>query len=338
MSLQSPRRPSSAATPSSPPLRRGAPEPSTARRSARRVSLVRIGVWTAVAAGPVALLIAVGAPAPSTAPPPARTAVAATSPAADPAGVAEVFCDLWLRADADMDAGSTAVRAVRSLAPDVALPKGLSQKGGVLRTTAVRSAQLKRGMWSVVVAAQFPAAPAEEKTGAGRTVRYFAVPVASSDAGSAGAFAVTGPPAEVAGPQLAQIGASASRFTTVLPRDGALAASLGEFFNAYLVGVGGVGRYLAPGLQLEPVVGAGYMSVAIEKVLAESDEAEGAVPADGTRVHVRVSVRAADRTGGRWPLEYELSVTSRSGRWEVSGLRSGADAPLTSGPVGGAAK
>lgn len=337
MSVQSPRRPSPAASPPSRPLRGARPQPSAARRSVRRVSLARIGVWTAVAAGPVALLVAVGAPAPSITQPPARTTVAAISPVADPAGVAELFCDLWLRADADADAESATVRAVRSLAPDVALPEGLRREGEVLRTTAVRSAQLKRGTWSVVVAAQFPAAPGEaEKAGAGRTVRYFAVPVASSDAGNAGEFTVTGAPAEVAGPGPAEGGAS--RFTTVLPGDGALAASLGEFFNAYLVGVGEVGRYLAPGTQVESVRGAGYESVAVEEVLAESEEAGGAVPADGTRIRVRVAVRATDATGGRWPLEYELSVTSRSGRWEVSGLRSGADAPVASGPVGGAAK
>lgn len=336
MSVKSPRRPSPAATPRSRPLRGATPQPSAGRRSARRLSLARIGVWTAVAAGPVALVVAVGAPAPSVTRPSARTTVAAASPVADPAGVAELFCDLWLRADADTDAESATVRAVRSLAPDVALPEGLRREGEVLRTTAVRSAQLKRGMWSVVVAAQFPSAPGQAEAGAGRTVRYFAVPVASSDAGNAGGFTVTGAPAEVAGPGPAEGGAS--RFTTVLPGDGALAASLGEFFNAYLVGVGEVGRYLAPGTQVESVRGAGYASVAVEEVLAESEEAEGAVPADGTRIRVRVAVRATDATGGRWPLEYELSVTSRSGRWEVSGLRSGADAPVASGPVGGAAK
>ncbi|MFD6798650.1 conjugal transfer protein [Streptomyces cyaneofuscatus] len=308
-----------------------------ARRSARRVSLVRAGVWTVFAAGPVALLVAVAASSPPVPPPPARTTVAATSQAADPAGVAELFCDLWLRADAGADAASATVRAVRSLAPDVALPEGLGQSGAVLRTTAVRSAQLTRGTWSVVVAAQFPSATVEgTKAGTGRTVRYFAVPVASSDAGSAGGFTVTGAPAEVTGPGGA--GTGASKFTTALPDDGALAASLGEFFNAYLVGVGEVGRYLAPGTRLEPVLGAGYASVDVEEVLAESDEAEGAVPVDGTRIRVRVSVRAVDAAGGRWPLAYELSVTSRSGRWEVSALRSGADAAVGAGAVGGAGK
>ncbi len=338
MSVRRFRRSSPAPSPE--PLRPAASATvRSTRRSPGRVVLVRAGIWAAVAAGPVALLVAVAAPAPSVTPPSARTAAAPSVPrGVDPAGVAELFCDLWLRADGDAD-GSPTVRAVRALAPDVALAEGLPRGGGLLRTVAVRSAQLKGGAWSVVVAAQFGATERDTESGTSSgqaAVRYFAVPVTSSGAKGAGGFTVTGAPAEVAGPGRAKV--AASPFGTVLPGNGALAASLGEFFNAYLVGVGEVGRYLAPGAELSPVRGSGYRSVAVGEVFSESEAAEGEVPADGTAVRVRASVVAVDAGGGRWPLEYELSLLSRSGRWEVSGMQAGAAAAVPSIAVGGAEK
>ncbi|MFJ9924139.1 conjugal transfer protein [Streptomyces rubiginosohelvolus] len=258
----------------------------------------------------------------------------------DPAGVAELFCDLWLRAGASAgdSADSATVRAVRALAPDVALPEGLTRGEELLRTVAVRSAQVEGDAWSVVVAAHFRApAPGAASEGASESdVRYFAVPVTSSAVEGAGRFTVTGVPAQVAGPGRAKV--AATPFGTLLPARGALAVSLGEFFDAYLVGVGEVGRYLAPGAKLSPVRGSDYRSVAVGEVRADSEVADGAVPADGTEVQVRAAVTAVDGGGGQWPLEYELSMRSRSGRWEVSGMHAGAAAPARSTVAGGAAK
>ncbi|MFB8023558.1 conjugal transfer protein [Streptomyces rubiginosohelvolus] len=341
MSVRRTRRPSPPSTPGS---LRSTAEPvfRTTQRSPHRVALVRAGIWAAVAAGPVALLVAVAAPAPSATPPPALPAsTPGISREADPAGVAELFCDLWLRAGAGAgeSTDSATVRAVRALAPDAALPEGLSQGEELLRTVAVRSAQVEGGnAWSVVVAAHFrSAAPGAESDGDSVSeVRYFAVPVTSSAVEGAGGFTVTGVPAQVAGPGKAKV--AASPFGTLLPGQGALAVSLGEFFDAYLVGVGEVGRYLAPGADLSPVRGSNYRSVAVGEVRADSEVADGAVPADGTEVRVRAAVTAVDGGGGQWPLEYELSMRSRSGRWEVSGLRAGAAAPARSAVAGGAAK
>ncbi|MFD1275809.1 hypothetical protein ACFQ51_41950 [Streptomyces kaempferi] len=39
-------------------------------------------------------------------------------------------------------------------------------------------------------------------------------------------------------------------------------------------------------------------------------------------MHVLAQVEARDEDG-RWPLAYELALTARSGRWEVTGLESG---------------
>ncbi|MFD5006649.1 hypothetical protein ACFWMV_27565 [Streptomyces mutabilis] len=46
----------------------------------------------------------------------------------------------------------------------------------------------------------------------------------------------------------------------------------------------------------------------------------GPVPADDTKVRVQAEARGDT---GRWPLAYELTLTARSGRWDVAALQSG---------------
>ncbi|OSC57789.1 conjugal transfer protein, partial [Streptomyces sp. 4F] len=55
----------------------------------------------------------------------------------------------------------------------------------------------------------------------------------------------------------------------------------------------------------------------------------GSVPADSTKVRVRVQAEARD-DAGRWPLAYELALLARSGRWDVAALQSG---PVQGGGV-----
>ncbi|MFF9690456.1 conjugal transfer protein [Streptomyces sp. NPDC014623] len=299
------------------------------REAKRRVSLARIGVWTALAAGPAALVVACAMP---------RTVVAAAQPTAvaaapvrtaDPSGVAALFCDLWLRSD-DAAPDSETARMAHTLAPDVALPShtGAASAQPVQSVMAVRSERLGGGRWSVVIAAQFTVrdedASAAEAGKAARAVQYFAVPVvAKESAGGAGAFRVTAPPARVAGPVLAASGAS--RFENRLPADSELVASLGEFFGAYLAGVGEVDRYLSPGTELAAVADAGYTAVRVEDVSADAEVAAGPVPEDGTSVRVQARVTALAAKAEQWPLAYELTMTARSGRWEVTALHAGAD-------------
>jgi hypothetical protein len=172
--------------------------------------------------------------------------------------------------------------------------------------------------------------------------------VASDSAIGTGAFTVTAAPAEIAGPGAAK--AADSSFGNPLPADGSLVSSLGEFFDAYLTGVGEVDRYLSPGTELTAVSGSGYKAVTVDQVAADSVDAAGAVPGDGTTVRVQADVTATDATGGQWPLVYTLQMTARSGRWEVTALQAGAPAKTsaakaspqpsssTTTAVGGAAK
>ncbi|MGW2841909.1 conjugal transfer protein [Streptomyces sp. NPDC001493] len=304
----------------------------TLRFGRRRELLVRVGAWTAVVAGPVALVVACATP---------RTVVSGSRPeptatvpvrTADPSGVAVLFCDLWLRSDADAPDGATAV-AVRSLAPDVALPSvsGAAPSQSLASVVAVRSERLEGDSWSVVVAARFVGDQTSEGVGASSMVKYFAVPVlASASAGGAGGFTVTGEPAQVAGPSTILNGSS--RYERRLPSDGEVVTSLEAFFGAYLAGVGEVGRYLSPQTQLTAVSGTGYSAVRVEEVFADSQAADGPVPRDGSRVRVQVRVTALGGESAEWPLSYALTLTARSGRWEVTSLDAGA---RTTAPAGG---
>ncbi|MFF4361032.1 conjugal transfer protein [Streptomyces sp. NPDC001604] len=276
----------------------------------RRVRLSRVAVWTVIAAGPIALCLAVtSAPTTVAAAPAAKlTAVRTATAANNPGGYAQVFIGAWLRSDAK-DETSAQARLAQSMAPDVELPDPAADAQSAPQSvTAVRSAQRGTGAWSVTVAAQY----------AGGSVRYYAVPVASDSAGSS--FTVTGAPGVVAGPARASV--PKSPYTVTVP-DGDLSSSVGEFLTAYLTGAGEVDRYLAPGVKLTAVSPAPYKAVAVQQVLAiEEAAAAEQVPADGTTVHILASVEARDATG-RWPLAYELTLKARSGRWEVAALESG---------------
>ncbi|MFF7358313.1 conjugal transfer protein [Streptomyces filipinensis] len=277
----------------------------------RRVRLSRVAVWTVIAAGPIALCVAVAsapttvAAAPTAKPTAARTAAAT----ADPGGYAQVFVGAWLRSSANDDTSAQA-RLAQSMAPDVELPDPAADAQSAPQSvTAVRSAPRANGAWAVTVAAQY----------ANGSVRYYTVPVAADSAGSS--FTVTGAPGVVAGPARADI--PKSPYAVTVP-EGDLSSAVGQFLAAYLTGAGEVDRYLAPGVKLTAVSPAPYTAVSVQQVSAvEEAAAAERMPADGTKVRVLASVEARDASG-RWPLAYELTLKARSGRWEVAALESGA--------------
>ncbi|MGW7613263.1 conjugal transfer protein [Streptomyces sp. NPDC054766] len=275
----------------------------------RRVRLSRLVLWTVIAAGPVALGVAItSTPATVEAATATRPAAVRTTVASDPAGYAQLFLGAWLRSSAD-DATSAQARFVQSMGPDVDLPDPAPGAPSKLASVSVvRSVQRAGGAWSVTVAAQY----------ADGAVRYYAVPVAGDRAGTA--FAVTAAPGVVAGPALIDV--PASSYGVRVP-EGALASAVGEFLGAYLTGAGEVDRYLAPGVKLSAVSPSPYSVVVVQQVLAaEKAAAAEQMPGDGTRVRVLAQVEARD-AGGRWPLAYEVVLRVRSGRWEVAGLESG---------------
>lgn len=275
----------------------------------RRVHLGRLAVWAAVAAGPIALAVAVATPATVVrAAPAAKPTTANTIGSADPSGYATVFLDAWLRSRAGAESSAQA-RLAQSMAPDVDLPGTADAQPEPESVVAVRSAQQTGTAWSVTVAAQYPD---------GR-LRYFAVPVVAGPGGAS--FTVSGAPGVVSGPARAAV--AQSPYTVTVPADGEVSSAAEQFLAAYLAGAGEVDRYLAPGVSLSPVFPAPYQTVTLQQILADGQEAAAeSVPADGTRVRVVAEVEARD-SAGRWPLAYELTLKARSGRWEVAGMESG---------------
>lgn len=280
----------------------------------RRVRLSRLVLFTAIAAGPVALGAAVvsGPTTVAAIPKSTPTTMRATATAAaDPSGYAQLFVGAWLRSSAD-DTATAQARLAQSLAPDVELPDRAADAhdahARLESVTAVRSAQHEAGRWWVTVAAQY----------ADASMRYFAVPVASSDDG--GSFTVTEVPSVVAGPGRAEV--TKSPYGVRVP-EGELSSTVGQFLGAYLTGAGEVERYLAPGVKLSAVSPAPYSAVTVRQVLALEETAAGEkVPDDGITVRVLAQVEARD-AAGRWPLAYEMELTARSGRWDVVALGSG---------------
>ncbi|MET9913880.1 conjugal transfer protein [Streptomyces sp. NPDC006476] len=277
----------------------------------RRVRLSRLAVWAVIAAGPVALAVTVASTpttveaAPSDKPTAARTEVAPV----DPGGYAQLFVSAWLRSSAD-EATSAQARLAQSMAPGVELPQPTADAPPAPRSVSVlRTAQRAGGAWSVTVAAQY----------ADGSIRYYVVPVVANGTGTS--FAVTGAPGVVAGPVRAAV--PKSRYDVTVA-EGDLPSAVGEFLAVYLTGAGDVDRYLAPGVKLAPVSPAPYSAISVQQVSAVEETAAAArVPADGTQVHVLALVEARDAVG-RWPLAYELTLTARSGRWDIAALDSGA--------------
>jgi hypothetical protein len=292
--------------------------PPTAGRGGvhRRGLLVRIGVWAAIASGPAALVSSCTA---SAAP---RAVVRAVQPATPstvgPAGFAQMFLSLWLRAGASPD--DARAQAVRAMAPGVALLTDAQNAQGartVEQCVAVRSVQVAAGLWSVVVGVELDSGSAVQ-------LRYFAVPVAvesGEGSGGLGAMTVVAAPAEVGPPTTAadlQTGYSAP----VAPGS-ALAASVSAFLSAYLAGAGELSALLSPGTQLVPLPAAPFAAVQVVQVSTDRAGLGGAVPADGTVAEVLVAVTATDPGGTGWPLQYALRMRARAGRWEVAGLEPG---------------
>ncbi|MEV4559046.1 conjugal transfer protein [Kitasatospora sp. NPDC049285] len=322
-------------------------------RSRARTVLVRGGIWAALAAGPLALALAIAVPQTAR----SNTSEQATAPIviAPPVGYAENFVDLWLRStDADTDAA-----ALRAMAPGVDLPKSTSAlRSSVVKTVAVRSTPMGGRTWQVTVAAtvvmppastqgakspqgttqsstQAPAAGSDvpQAGGAGgvRVVRYFAVQVSMvrSDAsgGAPDSLVVTGAPAQVAAPDSLTETDPATRTYGSQVMDGPLRETVTGYLTAYLSGVGDSSRYLAPTAKI-PTPGAAYSKVSLKTLTASTTVPTA--PADGAVLEVLADVVASD-TAGEWPLSYPLRLTARAGRWEIAALAPAGTASSSSG-------
>ncbi|MEV3999117.1 conjugal transfer protein [Streptomyces halstedii] len=327
---------------------------------ANTAAVIRWAAWGLLLLGPLlgaAALLSVPAKAG-----PAPTASAATAPSAAGAQGAAGYAELFVAAY--LEAGEGDQAALAAYYPGAS---GLRLEGAPGRMrgeqlAVVRLRQTGRGIWSVTVAARVTAkASPSSKASAGNeggadgqgaaaaaasTVRYFQVPVATATAAVTPASPTTTPapasgytalamPAEVGAPT--QVKAPALVYGPMrpaLPSDPRTQA-VTEFLSAFLIGVGELDRYLAPGTKLTAITPAPYTGMAVDTLAIEGEkgsEPVTAVPGDGTRLRLLAAVRATGHDGVRLPLTYALTLTARAGRWEIASL-DGAPAPATPSPA-----
>ena len=194
------------------------------------------------------------------------------------------------------------------------------------RAPMVVSIEPGAAIWTVTVAVSVQSEAAAEE-GPTWQRAYFEVPVGRATPG-AGFAAVTLP---------SPIGAPARTPAPDLPFSDQLAASheistaVNSFLLALLTGEGEVERYISPGTQITPVAEGSYAALGQIQVFASRPGEELTVDADGTQAAVLVHASLERMDGEPAPVAYVLDLTTRSGRWEVSGMHAAAALAIHTG-------
>lgn len=264
-------------------------------------------LWSALAAGPLALVLgllmvlAISAPAPS-----------ARAPAADRSGeqvaveeFAQRFVVTWLQTPQGQEKQlSPYVQVAHLTLPEV------PWRAEAPATASV--ARISEGLWTVTVAVTLSArgSPAER--------RYFQVAVKYLPSGNGAALVAAALPAPVAAPLAAAAPELAYRYRASLADP--VATSIGEFLSALLTGQGDVTRYVSPGTVVAAVSPPPYTAVTVTDVLVDRELAGGTAPASGERLAVLATARATAGPQQVVDVQYALTLLARAGRWEVKAV------------------
>jgi hypothetical protein len=182
------------------------------------------------------------------------------------------------------------------------------------RTTATSVARLGDGRWAVTVAADLLRRRSDDPSLAMSAVgvRYFRVELVEDN----GAVAAAALPAIVAGPS--PVGAARDDEWPAAPplSDDPLADTVARFLAAMLTGDGELARYAAPGSGVRAAP-ATFETVSVERL---------AVRGSGEQRRVRAWLLGVSGTASM-QLLYDLHLTRRDGRWEVTAV----GAPTTAG-------
>ncbi|OLT32957.1 hypothetical protein BJF84_24370 [Rhodococcus sp. CUA-806] len=301
-----------------------------AGKQATATKAVRLGLFAAIGAGVVALLLVLTGIG-SSAPTPSRTT---TSPMVDTArqaaatDLAQDFVVAWLQSQrGDEKTLSRFVRTdgialptqptsiatepriarVEAIKPPTQAETGSTPQGGPVRTAGEN--------YSVVVSVSVVAVGSDPAVRPER--RYFAVPVVfvGDDARAAAV------PAAVPAPATAGDLVLGYRFRVGLEHS--LTQSINQFLSAMVAGAGEISRYTSPGSQIRAVTPAPYTSAQITDLLSDKDFSASTTgsPADGAtaRVLASATVTGTDRAQTT-TVQYPLTAIARGGRWEVSAL------------------
>lgn len=225
--------------------------------------------------------------------------------------------------------GATAENVVATwLATDRDHPEALSQfvslagtklpaEGTESRNLATVSVEdLGDGGFLVTVAA-------EAKEGEQWMSRTYQVPMRLTDAGIVEVLSL---PHVVAGPA---VGAgNLGEYKNDVTSNGPVADTVSGFLNSYLAGAGDLDRFVSPDSTIGPVAPPAADAVKTTLISAAGKAPEKAADGQVLRVMARVELHADDSFKA---ADYQLTLTARAGRWEVSHLGLESVPPASSG-------
>ncbi|MBB2498459.1 conjugal transfer protein [Amycolatopsis echigonensis] len=280
--------------------------PDAAVEPARRAMTGRAGrtvAWMVVVASPLATVGGLVVLRPGAAPNPVP---AAEKVQRGPQGWAEMYVRSWLSASRDDSAALVAF-----------YPDGMRSEREVgsqipVATATVSTVSPEPGVWSVVVAANLLTLQPDGTRPAKITCEQVGF------VGDGSSYAATSLPTPVTCPATA----AQPELAYGQPADpaGPVGQSVVGFLTAYLVGQGQLDRYVSPGTSVAPVSPTPFVSVRLQDLRTHEtfEPGQAARPLDGTQVRVLARAKCFDATGQSTLADYPLTLTARSGRWELT--------------------
>ncbi len=267
-------------------------------------------LFTAIACGPIALLVTSMQPAP----------VAASSTQAQTAGLnvreqtagdyALGFVGSWLGAT-KKEPGDLGTYVDLGSLRQMSEQRWEYRDLGVVSITPIAGTSFV----NVVVAAnvkELSVSDAAEESTTAWPRRYYQVAIAvGSDA-----LRAVGLPAQIAAPQ--QGSATALVYNQLVSGSDPAAETVSAFLGAYLAGSGELSRYTSPGTDIAPITPAPYVDAKVDELRA--DVMPKGSPDDGDTVRVLATVALLSPLEQQLTSTYSLTLTARASRWEVSAI------------------
>lgn len=148
--------------------------------------------------------------------------------------------------------------------------------------------------------------------------RYWQVAIAT---GADGGVSAAGFPAPVNAPAAASVSMS---YPGTVGRTGDVGKAVTDFLTAYLTGEGEITRFIAPETQITPIRPTPFTRIDIIDISSNEDVTESTN--EGDEVRILATIGAQRQDDRLVPASYALTMTLRSGRWEISRID---PAPLT---------
>ncbi len=264
----------------------------------------RVFAWLVVVASPLATVGGLVVLRPGTSANPATPTTVESRP--DPQGWAEMYVRSWLSASRDDAAGLTAF-----------YPDGMRSEREVgsqipVDTATISAVSPSPNTWSVVVAADVLTLQPDGT----RPAKIVCAQVGL--VGDGASYAATSLPTPVVCPTTAA--QPALDYQQPADLAGPIGQSVTGFLTAYLVGQGQLDRYVSPGANVAPVSPVPFASLRLQDLHTHEtfEPGQAARPLDGTQVQVLARARCFDATGQSTLADFPLTLTARSGRWELT--------------------